>query len=63
MNTFLFLRYGIRMLYFFSYLVRVQILKTEYKYGQILLLSDNQIVDIFRVSDNWYYLVISGIIC
>ena len=50
------------MLYFFSYLVRVQILKTEYKYGQILLLSDNQIVDIFRVSDNWYYLVISGII-
>ena len=35
MNTFLFFRYGIRMLYFFFlFSQRVQILKTEYKYGQ-----------------------------
>ena len=53
MNTFLFFRYGIRMLYFFSYLVK------EYKYwkqstntANIALLSDNQIAYIFRVSDN-----------
>ena len=48
MNTFLFFRYGIRMLYFFSYLVK------EYKYwkqsantANIVLLSANQIADIF----------------
>ena len=53
MNAFLFFRYGIRMLYFFSYLVK------EYKYwkqstntANIVLLSDNQIAYIFRVSDN-----------
>ena len=48
MNTFLFFRYGIRMLYFFSYLVK------EFKYSKqstntanIVLLSANQIADIF----------------
>ena len=35
MNTFLFFRYGIRMLYFFFlFSERVQILKTEYKHDQ-----------------------------
>ena len=34
MNAFLFFRYGIRMLYFFQFSQRVQILETEYKYGQ-----------------------------
>ena len=29
MNTFLFFRYGIRMLYFFLFSQRVQVLKTE----------------------------------
>ena len=50
MNTLLFFRYGIRMLYFFSYLVK------EYKYwkqsantANIVLLSVNQIADIFFV--------------
>ena len=53
MNTFLFFRYGIRMLYFFSYLVK------EYKYwkqstytANIVLLSTNQMQIYFRVSDN-----------
>ena len=45
MNTFLFFHYGIRMLYFFSYLVK------EYKQStntaNIVLLSANQIADIF----------------
>ena len=48
MNTFLFFRYEIPILYFFSYLVK------EYKYwkqgrntANILLLSANQIADIF----------------
>ena len=48
MNTFLFFRYGIRMLYFFSYLVK------EYKYwkqstnkANIVLISADQIADIF----------------
>ena len=48
MDTFLFFRYGIRMLYFFSYLVK------EYKYwkqstntANIVFLSANQIEDIF----------------
>ena len=48
MNTFLFFRYGIRMLYFFPYLVK------EYKYwkqsintANIVLLSADQIVDSF----------------
>ena len=48
MNTFLFFRYGIRMLYFFSYLAK------EYKYwkqgtntANIVILSANQIADIF----------------
>ena len=48
MNTFLFFRYEIRMLYFFSYIVK------EYKYwkqstntANIVLLSANQIADIF----------------
>ena len=47
-DTFLFFRYGIRMLYFFAYLVK------EYKYwkqstntANIVLLSANQIADIF----------------
>ena len=52
MNTSLFFCYGIRMLYFFSYLVK------EYKYGKqstntvnIVLLSANQIADIFCASN------------
>ena len=49
MNTFLFFRYGIRMLHLFFFLFsrRVQILKTEYNTAVIVLLSANQIVDIF----------------
>ena len=53
MNTFMFFRYGIRMLYFYSYLV------DEYKYwkqstntANSVLLSANQISDIFSLSDN-----------
>ena len=48
MDTFLFFRYGIRMLYFFAYLIK------QYKYwkqskntANIVLLSVNQIADIF----------------
>ena len=52
----MFFRYGIRMLYFYSYLV------DEYKYwkqstntANSVLLSANQISDIFSLSDNdWY---------
>ena len=49
MDTFLFFCYGNRMLYFFvfSYLVKVQILETEYNTANIVLLSANQIADIF----------------
>ena len=53
MNTFMFFRYGIRMLYFYSNVV------DEYKYwkqstntANIVLLSANQISDIFSLSDN-----------
>ena len=49
MNTFLFFRYGNRMLVFLLLLFskRVQILKAEYKYGQYCTPSPNQIADIF----------------
>ena len=53
MNTFLFFRYGIRILYFFClFSQRVQILKTEYKYGQYCTpLSQSDCRYFFRVSD------------
>ena len=48
MNTFLFVRYGIRMLYiFFLFSQRVQILKKVYNTANIVLPSANQIADIF----------------
>ena len=56
MNAFLFFRYGIRM-YFFQFSQRVQILETEYKYGQYCTpLSQSDCRYFFRVSDNYRYI-------
>ena len=52
MNTFLFFRYGIWMLYFFFlFSQRVQILKIEYKYGQYCTFLSQSDCRYFRVSD------------
>ena len=57
MNIFLFSRYGIRMLYnLFLFSQGVQILKTEYKYGQYCTpLSQSDCSYFLCVSDNIMY--------
>ena len=64
MNTFLFFRYGIWMLYFFSYLVK------QYKYwkqstntANIVLLLANQVADIFSRKRQEYNMECNKIRC